>query len=103
LRKASASAQLEQLSAGPQPRQRQRRVRPCRHRQAHLRRQVVEQEVHGLVHLGSVGHVVVVEREDGGLGRRLQVVDQAHQHVVDGPVGLQPGEGVGAEVGAGRP
>jgi len=43
-------AQLSQLAAGPQPRQRQRRVGPAGHHQQQARRQILQQERDRLVH-----------------------------------------------------
>ncbi len=81
--------QLDELAARPQPGQRQRRVRPCRDRQAGLRRQVVQEERHHLVHLGRLDDVVVVERQHGPAGLEVELVDHTGQHRL-GCVPAQP-------------
>jgi len=53
-------AQLSQLTAGPQPRQRQRRVSPAGHHHPQSRRQILQQERHRLVHRPGVNQVVVI-------------------------------------------
>ena len=63
--------ELDELAAGAQAGQRQRRVDPGRHRQRDLRRQVVQQEGHRLVDAGRVDDVVVVERHAPS-GRRAR-------------------------------
>ena len=56
-------ADLDQLAAGPQPRQRQRRVGPAADHQVHLRREVLQQERHAGLEVGPVDQVVVVEHQ----------------------------------------
>ena len=72
------SAQLGKLPAGPQPRQRQRRIGPAGQHQVHARGQVLEQERNRLVHLLGVDQVVVVENQQQLIlaGRGGQLVDQ---------------------------
>ena len=70
-------AQLEQLAAASQSRQSERRVRARGDRDARRLRQVLDEERHRLVDLGRVDHVVVVERENGLAGQRVEVVDEA--------------------------
>jgi len=71
-------AQLSQLPAGPQPRQRQQRVGPAGQHQPKAQRQVVKQEHQRRVHRRGVDQVVVVEDQQhlvpAGLGGQL--VDQ---------------------------
>ena len=90
-------AQLEQLAARPQPRQRQRRVGPGRHRDADPRRQVLQEEGDGVVHGGFVDDVVVVERQHRGPVELVEVVDQAGQDRLgrDLAAGLEQGRGLG--------
>ena len=115
LRNAAASAggeaqvggaHLEQLAAGPQPRQRKRRIGAGGDRDGDLRRQVVEQE--GRPPRGPrrrVDDVVVVERQHGRPGQRVEVVDEAGQHVLraGGPVALEQRRRVGAQARVGQP
>ncbi|MFE6487492.1 hypothetical protein ACFVGN_31790, partial [Streptomyces sp. NPDC057757] len=54
-------AQFDQLAAGPQSCERQRRVGAGADHQVHLRREVFEQERHGRLNVRGVGKVVVVE------------------------------------------
>ncbi len=75
---------LGQLASGSQPREGQRRVGPRGDDQAELGRQVVDQERHGLVDLGRVDDVVVVEHEHDVLVGAGEVVDDAGQHGGDG-------------------
>ena len=58
-----AGAQLGELPAGPQPRQRQRRIGPAGQHQVHAQGQMLEQEHKRLVHLLGVDQVVVVENQ----------------------------------------
>ena len=67
-------AYLGQLAAGPQPRQRQRRVAAAGQHQADPGRPVLDQERERLVHLPCADHVVVVEDEQDLV--RSQFVDQ---------------------------
>ncbi len=75
-------AQLSQLAAGPQPRQRQRRVGPAGHHHPQARRQILQQERHRLMHRPGIDQVVVIQDQDhlirAGIGSHL--VDQGrHQ------------------------
>ena len=92
---------LHELATRPQTGQRQRRVRPGRHRQRDLRRQVVQQEGHRLVDGGRVDQVVVVERHHRGPDEHVEIVDQADQDGVRrcGGAGLQQRERVGPGFG----
>ena len=67
---------LDQLAACPHPRQRQRRVGPGGEHQVQLRRQVLEQERHPVVHLGRLDEVVVVEDQQQVLRPSVEVVEQ---------------------------
>ena len=108
-------ADLDQLAARPQPRQRQGRVGPAGDHQVQLRREVVEQEGHRVVDLARLDDVVVVEDqhdvpvdgaevvEEGGEhrlhGQRLRCLEElegagAHRRS-EGP---EPGDDVGPEV-----
>ncbi len=97
-------AHLDELAAGPQPREGQRRVGTGRHREGHLGRQVVDEEGHGLVHGGGVDHVVVVEADHRVAGQRVEVVEQADEGVVGAEpgVGLQEPERLGTGLRPGR-
>ena len=96
-------ADLEQVPAGPEPRQGQWWIGPRRHRHGDLRWQVVEQEGDRLVHLGAVDDVVVVERDHRRPGQRVELLDQAGQHVLrpHGPLVLEQRRRVGADLRAG--
>ena len=67
-------ADLGQLSAGPQPRQRQRRVAAAGQHHAYPGLPVLDQERERLVHHRRADHVVVIEDEQGLV--RGQIVDQ---------------------------
>ncbi len=71
-------AQLRQLPAGPQTRQRQRRIGPAGQHQVQSRRQMLNQELNGRVHELAADQVVVVQDQHhlvlAGLGGQL--VDQ---------------------------
>ena len=71
-------AQLGQLAAGPQPRQRQRRVSPAGHHHPQARRQVLQQERHRLVHRPGIDQVVVIQDQQHLIraGAGGQLVDQ---------------------------
>ena len=71
-------AQLGELPAGPQPRQRQRRVGPAGQHQVQSRRQVLKQEPKRDVHLLGVDQVVIVEDQQHLAVTALggQLVDQ---------------------------
>ena len=90
-------AQLQQLASRPQPRQRQRRVGPGRHRDARPRREVLQEERDGVVHGGFGDDVVVVERQHRGPVELVEVVDQAGQHRLGRELaaGLEQGRGLG--------
>jgi len=78
-------AQLGELTAGPQPPQRQRRVGPARQHHLQPRRQMLQQEQQRLVHRLSVEQVVVVQNQDRlflyGLGG--QFVDQRRRQACE--------------------
>ena len=65
------AADLDELAAAAQPRQRQRRVGTGGHHQVQLTGEVLEQERDGLVHLGCGDGVVVVQDEDPLHPRRV--------------------------------
>ena len=44
---------------------------------------MVQEVGHGLVDLGTVDHVVVLEHEHAPLRQRVQLVDQDRQYLVD--------------------
>ena len=89
--------QLDELAAGAQPRQRQRRVGPGGQDDPEPLGQVLDEEGDRLVHLGLGDDVVVVEDQHTGVGVGGEVVDQAGDRVEGrrGGVGrgarLQPG------------
>ena len=87
-----SGAQLSQLAAGPQPRQRQRRVSPAGHHQQQARWQVLQQERHRLVHRASVDQVVVVQDQQHLIPARLdgQLVDQGRHKPVKRTRGRRP-------------
>ena len=95
-------AQLEELAAGAQPGQGQRRVGARGDGEGDLRRQVVEQERHRLVDVRRVDDVVVVERQHGRPGELVEIVDQADQHGLrrKGSVALQQRQRLGTHLGA---
>ena len=74
-------AQLSQLPAGPQPRQRQRRVSPAGHHHPQARRQILQQERHRLVHRPGIDQVIVIQDQQhlirAGIGGQL--IDQDRQ------------------------
>ena len=76
-------AQLSQRFSSPQAGQRERRIRATRDQQVQLRRKVVEQERHGLVHWPCVDHVVVIEHEHDLPGCPRHVVDERSQRRLD--------------------
>ncbi len=73
-------AHLDELAPGPQPWQRQGRVRTGRDDEAQLGWQVVDQEGHRLVDRGVVDHVVVVEDQHDLVHAGRELVEQAGQH-----------------------
>jgi hypothetical protein len=84
--------QLGQVTAHPQPGQRQRRVGAGGHDQAQRLRQVRDEELDGLVNAGIGEHLVVVEHQHVPAGRRGQLVQQQRQRQVDHrPVGRADG------------
>jgi hypothetical protein len=75
-------AQLRQLAAGPQPRQRQRRASPAGHHHPQARRQILQQERNRLVCRPGVNQVVIIEDQQHLIRARIggQLVDQGrHQ------------------------
>ena len=68
----------------------------------HLGRQVVEEELHDLVHGSRRDLVVVVEGDDGALGQQVEVVDEGGQHPLEVglPRCLDGRLGVPAELGS---
>ena len=95
---------LHQFATRTQARQRERRVRPSRHRQRDVGRQVVQQEGHRLVYGGPVDHVVVVECQHRRTGEHVEIVDQTDQGGVGrrAGAGLEQGERVDPRVGFNR-
>ena len=57
-------ADLDQFTAGPEPRQRQQRVGSAADHQVNVRWEVLEQERHAVAEVGPVDQVVVVEHQD---------------------------------------
>ena len=94
---------LDQLTASPQLGQRQRRIDPGDDDQMQLRRLVLEDEGHSLVHLGRLDDVVVVERQHEIVGQRLDLVEQRREGGIGrcGGRGEQRQRGL-AEFGHGR-
>ena len=74
-------AHLGQLTAGPQPRQPQRRIAAAGQYHAYPGRPVLDQERKRLVHLLRVDHVVVVEDKQGLLPG--QIVDQRRDQALE--------------------
>jgi hypothetical protein len=77
-------AQLSQLAAGPQPRQRQRRVSPAGHHHPQARRQILQQQRHRLVHRPGIDQVIVIQDQQHLIRARIgrQLIDQGrHQPV----------------------
>ncbi len=72
-------ADLDQLSTGAQPGQRQGRVGPGADDQVHLRRKVVEEEGDVLLDVGSLGQVVVVQDECEVVREHAELVEQGRQ------------------------
>ena len=64
-------AQLDELSASPEPGHLQRWIGPGRDHQVHLIGDMVEEEGHCFVHVGRFDDVIVVEHEDPLLPRCL--------------------------------
>ena len=90
-------ADLDELAAGPQPRQGQRGVGAGADDQPQLRRQVVDEERHPGRDVGAVGEVVVVEDERDLARVHAQLVDHAGEHGLDRRLpGLQERERGGA-------
>jgi hypothetical protein len=74
-------ADLGQLAAGPQPRQRQRRIAAAGQHHADPGRPVLDQECERLVHLPCADQVVIVEDEQGLLPG--QIVDQRRDQALE--------------------
>ena len=70
-------AELDELAAPSQPRQRQRRVGAAGDHQVNLRRQVLQQEGHPVLHLARVDDVVVVEHQHDIVRDGVEVVKQS--------------------------
>ncbi len=87
-------ADLQQLAARAQARQREGRVRAGGEGQGDLRRQLVQQGRHHGLDRRHVDEVVVVQGDDRGPAERVEVVDQAGHDVLDGQVaaGVQQGQ-----------
>ena len=79
---------LRQLSAGPEPGQRQRGIGPARHDDVERRRSVLDQVGDRLVNVVRLDDVVVVQNE-GDAGVIIQVVEKSHHHGGGGLGGLQ--------------
>ena len=96
-----AAADLDQLAAGTQPGQRQRRVGAGGHGEGDVWRQVLEQLSDDVVDTRIVDHVVVVERQHRGTGHQVEVVDQAGDDRIrlERLRTLEPDERVGADLG----
>ena len=71
--------QLDELPAGAQPRERERRVGPRRDRETGVRWQVVDQEGHRAVHLRCLDDVVVVEDQQRPARLQVEVVHHRGQ------------------------
>ena len=77
-------AYLGQLAAGPQPRQRQRRVAAAGQHHAQFRWPVLDQERERLVHRLRADQVVIVEDEQGLVRSQIsQVVDQRRDQALE--------------------
>ena len=87
-----SGAQLSQLAAGPQPRQRQRRVSPAGHHQQQARWQVLQQKRYRLVHRPGVNQVVVVQDQQHLIPTRLdgEPVDQGRHKPLKRTRGRRP-------------
>ena len=76
---------LEQLGARPQPRQRQRRIAASGHRHLHRPREVVDEKLRRLVHVGVADRVIVIEDQHDRIRQRGERVDQQRQRQL-GPI-----------------
>ena len=70
---------LQQLSARPQPRQRQRRITAPGQRHLHRPGKVVDEERHRLMHIGAADHVVVIEHQHDRARQQGERIDQQRQ------------------------
>jgi hypothetical protein len=95
-------AQLEELATAAQPGQGQWRVRARGDGDGDLGRQVAEQERHGLVDVGCVDDVVVVESQHGRPGELVEIVHQADQNGLASLVAVQQRQGLRTHLGATR-
>ena len=87
-------SQLGELTAGPHPRQRQRRVGTGGERQVQRRREVGQEELDRLVDLAVTEGVIVIDHEHPSVVERRQVVEQHRQHHADE---VHAGNGQGSE------
>jgi hypothetical protein len=96
-------AHLDELTARPQPGKREWRIGPRGHRHGDLRGQVVQQERHRLMDVGPADDVVVIERDHGGTGEDVEIIDQADQDGVSrrAPACLEQRERLDAGLGLG--
>ena len=93
-------AELGELAAGSQTSQRQGRVGAGADDQAHLRRQVVDQERHPGPDRWAVDEVVVVEDQRHLVGQHAELVEELRQHLLGGlATRLEQGEDSGADAG----
>ena len=84
MKRRSAARTSVELAAGPQPGQRQRRVRPPGHHQPQRRRQVGQQELDALVDPPVAEHVVVVQHQQVlPVAGRLSSLSRSGQREVD--------------------
>jgi hypothetical protein len=93
-----ALAQLGQLTAGPQPGQRQRRVSAASQHQPQRSWQVLQQEAERLVDRLGLDQVIVVQHQHDRIGHASQLVDQRGRHRLEGSRLLalqQPGDRTG--------
>ena len=79
----SAEAISSRSPPAPEPGQRQRGLYPGGQHQFQARRGMVKEVRHGLVDLSVVDRVVVLEHEHAALRKRVQLVDQDRQNLVD--------------------
>ena len=93
-------ADLDELAARSQPRQRQRRVGAAGDHQVYLRGQVLQQEGHPVVHVARVDDVVVVEHQHDIVRDGVEVVEQGGEARLDRRLGrLQERERAGTDPG----
>src|SRR5581483_781439 len=74
---------LDELAAGSEPAERERRLGSRRERDLQAGRRELDEEAELLVDLGALDRVVVVEREDELGVKLVELVDERREDVVD--------------------